>query len=107
MPSKIKELKPVARKSDGKFEKGASGNPHGSIVNHPFRAAVARAIAQDNATRLRACAERLLDLAAAGEAWAVKELADRLDGKAHQSVSADLNGSLTVEIVRLANTAPR
>jgi hypothetical protein len=106
MPRKIKELKPVKRNSAGKFLKGTSGNPDGPI-NHPFRAAVARAIAQDSATRLRACAERLLDLAAAGEAWAVKELADRLDGKAHQSVSADMSGSLTVEIVRLANPAPR
>lgn len=51
-----------------------------------FAAALKRAIAQDNGQRIRDCAEKLLDLAAAGEQWAVKELADRLDGKAPQSI---------------------
>ena len=50
----------------------------------PFRDAVRRAIAQDDGKRLRGAAEKLLDLAEAGEAWAVKELADRVDGKAKQ-----------------------
>jgi hypothetical protein len=50
----------------------------------PFRDAVRRAIAQDDGKRLRGAAEQLLDLAAAGESWAVKELADRMDGKPKQ-----------------------
>lgn len=52
----------------------------------PFKAALKRAILSDDGKRLRATAERLLDLAAAGEAWAVKELADRTDGKSAQGV---------------------
>lgn len=43
-----------------------------------------RAIKQDEGARLRAAAEKLLDLAAAGEQWAVKEIGDRLDGKPTQ-----------------------
>ena len=46
--------------------------------------ALDRAIKQDEGQRLRAAAEKLLDLAAAGESWAVKELGDRLDGKPKQ-----------------------
>lgn len=53
-----------------------------------FYDAVDRAIAQDDGARLRKAAEKLLDLAAAGEQWAVRELADRLDGKAKQQIEA-------------------
>lgn len=49
-----------------------------------FEQALERAIAQDDGKRLRKAAEQLLDLAAAGEAWAVKELRDTLDGKPKQ-----------------------
>jgi len=57
-------------------------------------AAVRRAIAQDDANRLRAAAEMLLTLAANGEQWAIKELGDRLDGKAAQAVI--MSGELKV-----------
>lgn len=69
------------------FEPGQSGNPAGSQKSRRFYAALDRAIAQDDSKRLRDAAEKLLDLAAAGESWAVKELADRLDGKPHQSTT--------------------
>jgi hypothetical protein len=52
-----------------------------------------RAIKQDDAKRLRAIAEKMLDLAAAGEAWAAKEIADRLDGKAKQAVDVTVDPS--------------
>lgn len=71
------------------FEKGnkhAAG--HGPKL---FHAALQRAIKQDDGQRIREAAEKLLDLAAAGEAWALRELADRLDGKAHQSTSVNVN----------------
>lgn len=63
------------------FEKGKSGNPSGVQSNKPFLAALKRALAQDDGKKLRAAAERLIELAAQGEPWAVKELADRTDGK--------------------------
>lgn len=69
------------------FEPGKSGNPEGRSKSQPFYAALNRAIKQNDGKKLRAAAEKLLDLAEAGEAWAVKELADRLDGKAHQAVT--------------------
>lgn len=64
------------------------GAPLGNLnaVKKPWRDVLDRAIAQDDGKRLRAAAEKLIDLAASGESWAVKELADRLDGKAAQGV---------------------
>lgn len=52
---------------------------------------------QDDGKRLRMAAEKLLDLAAEGEQWAVKEIADRLDGKAPQAVTGEGGGP--VELV--------
>lgn len=37
-------------------------------------------------TKLRAIAERLVLAAEAGESWAIKEVADRIDGKAVQGM---------------------
>jgi hypothetical protein len=54
-----------------------------------FYGALKRAVAQDDADRLRKTAETLLDLAAQGEPWAVKELADRLDGRPAQTIAGD------------------
>ena len=46
-----------------------------------------RAITQDDGIRLRQAAETLLTKASEGEPWAIKELADRLDGKAIQAIA--------------------
>jgi hypothetical protein len=73
---------------------GQPGNQNAATKNKPFWDAVTRAIAQEDGKRLRRAAEKLLTLAAKGTPWAVKELADRLDGKAHQSVDlANPDGS--------------
>jgi hypothetical protein len=53
----------------------------GRIWNDQLR----RAIAQDDGRRLRASIEQLLNLASNGEPWAIKELADRLDGRPAQT----------------------
>lgn len=46
-----------------------------------FFDALRKAMAEDDHLRVRKAANKLLDLAAQGEQWAIKELADRLDGK--------------------------
>ena len=68
------------------FEPGQSGNPAGSQKAKRFYNALDRAIAQDDSKRLREAADKLLDLAAAGEPWATQMLADRLDGKVPQGI---------------------
>jgi hypothetical protein len=67
-------------------ESGGQPGNQNAAKNKAWRSALDRAIAQDDGKRLRAAAEKLLDLAEAGEAWAVKELGDRLDGKAAQAI---------------------
>jgi hypothetical protein len=71
------------------FVPGQIANPNGVKREKQFLDNLKRAIAQDNAVRLRAAAERVLDMAAAGEPWAVNFLADRLDGKPVQQVDVE------------------
>jgi hypothetical protein len=90
------------------FVPGQSGNPTGKRRESAFRAALDRAVAQDDGKRLRDAAEKLLSLAAEGEAWAVKELADRLDGKPAQAIVGDPDAPLQmisrIERVIVENT---
>jgi hypothetical protein len=67
------------------FEKGNKLGAKGRL----FDGALKRAIAQDDGKRLRDAAEKLLSKAAEGEPWAIRELADRLDGKSQQTVSVE------------------
>lgn len=53
--------------------------------------ALHKAIAQDQGARVRLAAEKLLDEASRGQQWAIKELADRLDGRPRQETSFDAN----------------
>jgi hypothetical protein len=69
------------------FQPGQSGNPEGGAKSKRFYAALDRAIVQEDGKRLRDAAEKLLDFAAAGESWAIQQLADRLDGKPAQQVA--------------------
>ena len=60
-----------------------------------FKAALDKAIKQDPQA-LRKAADKLLTLAADGEAWAVKELADSLDGKPAQAIVGKDGGDLKI-----------
>lgn len=75
------------------FQKGnkLAARPKGQVR---FYEVLHRAIKQDNGERVRAAAEKLLDLAAEGEQWAAKELMDRLDGKAKQQLEATIDASV-------------
>jgi len=72
---------------------GQPGNQNatkGRLWNDALR----MAIAQDDRVRVRKAVEKLLDLAAEGEPWAIKELADRLDGKpVQQTVLENSDGT--------------
>jgi hypothetical protein len=68
------------------FEAGKSGNPGGRPKEKPFREALNLAItdAGDDRRKLREIAAKLLDKAAEGDIQAIREVADRLDGKPAQ-----------------------
>ena len=71
---------------------GESGNPNGSKKPKRFLAALERAMHEDGGRKLRDAADKLLKCAADGEPWAIQMLADRLDGKVIQQISADSDG---------------
>jgi hypothetical protein len=75
------------------------GAPTGNVNamrNRPFAEAINRAIAQDDGARLRAIAEALLTKAADGDMSAIREFADRIDGKAHQAIEASIQGEISI-----------
>jgi hypothetical protein len=99
-PDRIKENQ-LVELDTMTWKTGQSGNPTGRPVNKPFLDALNRAIAQDDAKKLRAVAEKLLEKAADGQRWAIRELADRLDGKAHQSIGGPEGGAVLAVIERV------
>ncbi len=66
------------------WKKGQSGNPGGRGTEKAFAEMVRLACYADDRKRLRNIAEKLVALAEQGEAWAVQQVADRLDGKPAQ-----------------------
>lgn len=51
-----------------------------------FRDSLRRALKANGADRLRTIAENLVAAAEQGEQWAIKEIADRIDGKPQQAI---------------------
>lgn len=89
------------------------GNTNGAKKNRRWSEALSRAIAQDDGERLRLAAESLLTSAAGGDLGAIRELADRLDGKAAQSVTvagdpdAPLETKMEVVLVSASRDTPK
>ena len=67
------------------------GNTNSSKNNRLWAETIRRAVVQSDPDRLRKIAEALLTKAEEGDLQAIKELGDRLDGKAAQSLA--LTGS--------------
>ena len=68
--------------------------------------ALRRAIASDHGARVLKAAHRLLDDAANGEPWAIKELADRLDGKPQQESVIESNFDYIPQHFRISFVSP-
>ena len=66
-------------------------NPRGQQRDKPFRDALRLAIADSkgNFRKLRKIADALADKAMNGDVQAIKEVADRLDGKVAQAITGD------------------
>lgn len=81
------------------WQKGQSGNYAGPKPDKPFLEALNRAIKQEDGKRLRAAAEKLLDAASNGEAWAIAMLSDRTDGKPTQQSDVKLDATVSLATV--------
>lgn len=70
------------------FKKGQSGNPGGRPKTKPFVEAIREEVqeADGNRTKLQAIAAKLVEKAMEGDMAAIKEVADRLDGKPAQAL---------------------
>ena len=70
------------------FQPGQSGNPSGRPKSKPFREAIQRALeeAGNDKDALQAVATALVGKAMMGDVPAIKELADRMDGKVAQAI---------------------
>jgi len=79
---------------------GQPGNKN-ATKNKPFQQALERALAKkgkvDQAEALLDVANALICAAEGGDMQAIKELADRLDGKAVQQLDIDANVTMTHE----------
>jgi len=90
-----------------------SNNPVGAPIgnknatkNKPFLDAMRRALAQ-NPQKIGRIVDKILDQAEAGEAWAVKEVADRLDGKAVQATTfEDAEGNSLLQAIEVRFVKP-
>ena len=73
------------------FQPGQSGNPNGRPKSKPFKDAIQKALkaADGDEDMLNAVALALVKKAKEGDVPAIKELADRLDGKVTQPIGGD------------------
>lgn len=71
------------------WQPGESGNPGGRQKDKPFRDALRMELADADGKALRRIAASLIDAAEAGNTLAIREIADRIDGKVPQAVVGD------------------
>lgn len=82
-----------------------AGNANsGRKAEKPFADALRMelAAAGEDHKALRVVAAKLIGAAMEGKMDAIKELADRTDGKVPQNVDANVSGSVTVNLLRFA-----
>lgn len=70
-------------------ERGAQPGNTNQSKNKPWAAALARIDLQSEGAKLRKIAEKVYEMAEAGDIQAIKEIADRMDGKSIQGVELD------------------
>lgn len=80
------------------FQPGQSGNPNGRPKSRPFKEALKKALEAvgDDKDQLRLVAQALVAKAMDGDVPAIKELADRLDGKVTQPIGGDEDNPLNI-----------
>jgi hypothetical protein len=86
---------------------GAPLGNKNNTKNKPFLDAMRRALAQ-NPQKIRSIVDKVLEKAEEGESWAVKEVADRLDGKAVQANTfEDADGNNIVQAIEVRFVKPQ
>lgn len=90
---------------------GAPRGNQNAANGKKYKAALERALASrsraDGKEALDAIANVVIEKALAGEQWAHQQIADRLDGKPHQTIAAEVDTNVTVEVVRYGDGKKR
>lgn len=76
------------------------GNDYSSKNNRLWTNTLRRAIVQGDGEKLRRIADRLLEMAEEGNIQAIRELGDRLEGKAAQAIVGSDGGPIQVEQIQ-------
>jgi hypothetical protein len=76
------------------------GNDYSSKNNRLWTNTLRRAIVQGDGEKLRRIADKLLDMAEEGNIQAIRELGDRLEGKAAQAIVGADGGPVKIEAIR-------
>lgn len=81
-------------------ERGAPIGNKNAVKNKPWSDAINRALLAEDGKKLRALADKLIDKAMEGDVPALREIGDRMEGKAMQAIEATVDASLLVEEIR-------
>lgn len=96
----VEPIKPVEnRRPDGTFGAGNNANPKGRPPREwTMSALIGEALeeveAQSGKSFKQLVAKRLAHMAVNGDIQAIKEINDRIDGKPHQSIDAQVHGEV-------------
>lgn len=74
------------------------GNQNSSMEKRIFANAIRKKAIQDKSRRLHSIAEILMQKAEEGDMAAIREVGDRLDGKAMQGIEADVRGAIVLTL---------
>jgi hypothetical protein len=86
----------------------AGGRPPGEkSFAQMLRIAISDAGSLPGTTKLRDVADTLVNEAIGGNIAAIKEIADRLDGKVPQGIGGDPDNPLMVAVTKIALVAPQ
>lgn len=94
----------TARDSKGRYLPGVSGNPSGRGSAPSLVAALRAELGErEDVGRpaMRAIAARLVDMALEGDIRAIREVLDRMDGKAVQSLSLNAHEPIVLKPITL------
>ena len=85
------------------FQKGQSGNPSGRKVEKPITDAIRMALSEEHEAtgkkKLRVLAEKMVNEAIDGIIQAMKEVADRMEGKPAQSMELTGDPEAPLQVV--------
>lgn len=87
------------------MKSGAQPGNKNAAHDKPWSAAIRKAILANDGKQLRAIADKVVAKAVEGDMQAIKEIGERLDGKAVQAIAGELDLNLTVEITKFASEA--